>query len=367
MKNRVKKILYLTGTRADYELMRSTLLALNKVCDLSLVVTGMHLEKTFGLTVDEIKKDKLKIIAAIKFPVKQKTNANMAENFGYLVFKLSQVVKPRQFDICLVEGDRFEDLAMAIVAKQNEILVLHQGGGDKSGGIDDSIRWAITSFADVHFPGNIESVRRLKNFGINPKNILMFGEPGLDDIVQKSYLQPNTIYRKYGIDPKKKLLLFTMHPDTLSQISSKKQIEPALEAFKKLALQTVIIYPNNDTGGLEMINEIEKMRSLPFVKIYRSLPHSDFLGILNVCDFFLGNSSAGLTEASLLNIPFINIGDRQIGRLCDSNVVSVFSSSKAIENAVKGSLDKKGKFKIKHVYGEGNFTSDFVNFIKSYA
>jgi len=367
MKNKIKKILYLTGTRADYGLMRSALLGLNKICDLRLIVTGMHLEKKFGMTVNEIKKDKLKILAEIKLPVEHKTHADMASNFGYLVLRLSKIIKPHQFDICLVEADRFEDLAMAMVAKQNNIPIFHQGGGDKSGGIDDSIRWAITSFADIHFPGNIESAGRLKKFGISSKNIFMFGEPGLDDISQKKYLQPAAVYRKYGIDRKKKLVLFTMHPDTLSGISPKKQIDPMLNIIKKLALPTIIIYPNNDTGGLEMIVEIEKLRHLPFVKIHKSLPHADFLGVLNICDIFLGNSSSGLTEAAFMNMPFINIGDRQQGRLCDANVTHASLSEKRIAEAVKSNLDKKGKFKIKNVYGCGEFTPKFINFIKNYA
>lgn len=346
--------------------MRATLLALNKICDLRLVVTGTHLEKEFGMTVKEIKKDKLKIIAEIKLPKKQETHADMAANFGYLILKLSEIIKLGEFDACIVEADRFEDLAMAIVAKQMGIPVFHQGGGDVSGSIDNNIRDAITDFSDYHFAGNIKSAQRLLSRGISSKRIFMFGEPGLDDIANKRFLPAEEIYKKYRIDKDKPLILAIQHPDTKEKISPKNQILPLLKAIEKLRLPTIMIYPNNDTGGLAMIREIDKYKFLPFIKIFPNLPRVDLLGLMNICSMMMGNSSAGLVETTLFNLPFINIGRRQENRLANANVINCGFSADEIVQKIRNNINKKGKFKIRYIYGHGLFAEKFVHFLKKY-
>lgn len=361
-----KRVVYLTGTRADYGLFRNTLFALNKICNLELIVTGMHLEKEFGYTAKEIKKDRFKIIKSIKFPHEQKNLSAMAANFDFLVKTLGKFLKGKKFDIALVEGDRYEALALAMAAKQNNIFVFHQGGGDQTGSIDNEIRNIITGIADEHFPGNIRSAEHLAEMGVSKKHIFMFGEPGLDDVANRNFLPTREVYKKYHIDKNKKLILFIQHPDLKSPISPIKQIRPSLEALKKMGFPAIIIYPNNDAGGLEIIKEIKKYEHLPFIKTFTSLSRTDFLGFLNICDIVAGNTSAGLTEASLLRVPFINIGQRQGERLCDANVVKVSLFEKEIIKAIKSNLNKKGNFKIKYVYGRGKFTPQFANFIKFY-
>lgn len=367
MLNNKKKIIYISGTRADYGVMSSALIALNKICDLRLIATGMHLEKKFGMTINEIKKDKLNIMAQIKLPQKQETHADMTANFGYLVSKLSEIIKPGEFDACLVEADRFEELAMAIVAKQMAIPVFHQGGGDVSGSIDNNIRDAITDFSDYHFVGNVKSARRLLLRGIPEKRIFMFGEPGLDDIANKNFLPAKKIYKKYKTDKSKPLILAIQHPDTKEKINPRNQISPLLKAIEKLRLPTIIIYPNNDAGGLEMIREIDKYKSPPLIKIFPNLPRADLLGLMNVCSIMAGNSSSGLIETTLFNLPFINIGKRQENRLADANVINCGYNAGEIVKKIKSNIKKKGKFKIRYVYGGGFFTDKLIKFFKKYA
>jgi GDP/UDP-N,N'-diacetylbacillosamine 2-epimerase (hydrolysing) len=360
------RILYLTGTRADYGLMRRTLLACDARYDLSLVVTGMHLEKKYGLTIKNIVEDGLTIWKKIPLPHSQKSLSHMMDNMHYLEKKLEVLIQPNQFDLCVVEGDRYEMLAMAKVAKLRGIPIMHQGGGDKSGGIDDALRNQITAYADIHLAGNKESAVRLLKRGIPKSKVHMFGEPGLDDIVSHAFTSRAIIDKRYHIDPKKKLLLCIMHPDTTSRVAPKRQIIPVLDAIKTLGVPSIIIYPNNDAGSADMVTEIEKLRKEPFAQIFPSLNRSDFLGILAECDVFIGNSSAGLIEASLMGVPFVNVGNRQKGRLADKSVISVPNNASRIVTAVRKNLQKKGTFKLSYVYGRGDFTKQCMKLLHTY-
>jgi GDP/UDP-N,N'-diacetylbacillosamine 2-epimerase (hydrolysing) len=360
------RILYLTGARSDYGLMRRTLLAMHATYDLSIAVTGMHLEREFGYTVQHIVKDKLPIWKRIKLPYSQHTVAHMWKNEKYLEDALDALLAKKSFDLCFVEGDRYEALAMARVAKKHAIPIMHQGGGDKSGGIDDTIRSKITELATIHLPGNLASAARLRKRGIPKNKIHMFGEPGLDAIAARDFTPRKVLEKRYRIHPKNKLLLVTMHPDTTSSMSARKQIIPVLDAVKALALPTVIIYPNSDAGAAEMIQEIRNVRSLPFVQIHSSLPHRDFLSMLARCDVMLGNSSAGLVETTIAGTPFVNVGGRQRGRLADGNVTTVPVVATKIIAAVKKNLDRKGTFKLKHVYGAGDFTQQCMKLLRIY-
>lgn len=365
MLNKKTKILYITGTRADYGLMRSALLTINKACSLDLVVTGMHLEKKFGNTINEIKKDKLKIKKTIRFLYKTDRLDDLSKNLGNLLIQLSDLMKNTKYDYALVEGDRMEALALAIAVNSNNIPVIHQGGGDISGSIDNQIRNAITSFSDYHLAGNIFSSQRLESMGVSKKYIYMFGEPGLDDIVNKKYSSPEEVCKKYNIDRTKKLILLVHHPDTKEKISPKNQIEPLLKAVKKIGLPTIIVYANNDPGGMAIIGEAEKYKNLAYIKFFSSLPRADFLGIMNVCDIMIGNSSSGIIEAPLFNLPFINVGHRQKNRLADNNAINCGFAPKEIIKKINENINNKGKFKIKHVYGKGEFTKSLINFLKS--
>lgn len=364
MLNKKTKILYITGTRADYGIIKNSLLAINKICDLRIVVTGMHLEKKFGYTINEIKKDNLNVAKVIRFPYRTDKLGDLSKNLGYLLIQLTDLIIKYKFDYVLIEGDRMEALALAITANCNNIQVIHQGGGDVSGSIDDKIRNAITSFSDFHLVGNVRSAERLRSIGISKNKIFMFGEPGLDNIISKDYSSPENIYEKYKIDKRNKLILLVHHPDTKEKISPKNQVLPLLKAIKKLQLPTIIIYPNNDTGGLAMIREIDKYKSSPFIKTFPNLPREDLLGLMNICNIMVGNSSSGLVEAALFNLPFINLGKRQQNRLVDTNVINCDFNVEEITRKIKENIHKKGKFKIRYVYGHGLFLKKFVNFIK---
>lgn len=367
MLNKKTKILYISGVRADYAEMGATLLALDKICDLKLVATGTHLEKKFGYTLNDIIKDGLTVMAKFPFPYKTDKLEDLSKNLGHLLIKLSGLINKHKFDYVLVEGDRIESLALAIAAKINNLPVIHQGGGDVSGSIDDNIRNAITSFSNYHLAGNIKSQRNLIARGIPRKKVFMLGEPELDDITNKKFLPPDEIYAKYKIDKTKPLILALQHPDTKEKISAKGQIRPLLQALAKLKLPSIVIYPNNDPGGRRMIEEIEKYRHLPFIKIFPNLPRADFLGLMNICSVMAGNSSGGLIETILFNIPSIIIADRQKGRATDANVITCGLNRNEIIKKIKNNINKKGKFKVRYVYGRGYFTGKFINFLKKHA
>ncbi|MFA6322236.1 MAG: UDP-N-acetylglucosamine 2-epimerase [Candidatus Buchananbacteria bacterium] len=365
MSNKQKKIIYITGSRSDYGLMRHTLESLNRVSRLELIVVGMHLDKKYGFTINEINKDQFKIIAKIKYPKNQSTATNMISNFSFLLSRVSQLLAKHSPDLVIVEGDRYDTLALALAAKNLGITVFHQGGGDISGTIDDDIRRAITAFSDFHFAGNIFSAQRLNQSGINRNKIYMFGEPGLDDIANHNFSSPSLILEKFRIKPGEKVILYLQHPDLKSRLKPIDQIRPVLQAIREVGVKTIIIYPNNDAGSDQFIKEINRYKKLKNFSVYKSVPRDDFLGLLNVVSLIVGNSSSGLIETTLFNLPFINIGDRQKNRDGDTNVISSDYNRTNIIRLIKKNLEKKGSFNLKYIYGRGRFTTQFVDFFQS--
>ncbi|MFX1383820.1 MAG: UDP-N-acetylglucosamine 2-epimerase [Promethearchaeota archaeon] len=354
----MKKVAYISGNRADFNLMLKPLLELKKYVDLMIIATGMHFSDKWGTTIKEIEKYTFKMRKA-DVNLQSGSLSNMTEALGLEIIKITKNIEDFRPDLILVEGDRGEALAGAIIGAHLNIPVVHHGGGDLSDSIDNKIRFAITMFSDFHLTGNLESYNRLIKMGIPKSNIFNVGEPGLDDIIAGNYTQKEEIRKKYGIDPNKPLLILIFHPNTKEFTSVENQILEIMEAIKDLKIPTIGLYANADAGG-NVINKFleEYQNKLPFLKLYKHFFRKDFYGLLGVCSGMLGNSSAGITELVSFKKPFICIGTRQKGRLKAENVIEVNYNKNEIINAVKkGLYDNKFKKKLENVknpYGNGN-------------
>ncbi len=193
------KIVYISGTRADFNLMTKPLLELKKYVDLTIIVTGMHFSQKWGKTIQEIKKYGFKIEKAdINLDIVSLDE--MVEAFGLELIKITSIVKKINPHLIYVEGDRGEALTGAIIGAHLNIPVVHHGGGDVSNSIDNKIRNAISMFSDYHLTGNIQSYKRLVNMGMDESKVFNVGEPGLDYIIANNFTQKDEIIRKYGID-----------------------------------------------------------------------------------------------------------------------------------------------------------------------
>ena len=326
----LKKVLYITGTRADYGLMHNALELLNNDDDIQLevAVTGMHLMEEFGYSVNEIKKDNFNLHIINQTFLKD-NKQSMSEFIGRLIVDLTQLMVKIKPDIVLLLGDRGEMLAGAIAASYLQIPVAHIHGGDVSSTVDDSARHAITKLSNIHFAATRKSALRIKQMGENPENIFVVGAPGLDSIIKvKDNIDEKYLKEKYNIV--KDFVLVLQHPVSLEVESSSNQIKQTLDAVTLTDYQILLIYPNADAGGRAMIDKIKEYD----VDAYKNIPHDDFIGLLGLASALIGNSSSGIIESSSFKLPVINIGTRQAGREKAENVVDVGYDSNEILNAL---------------------------------
>lgn len=355
----MRKILYISGTRADYGLIQSTLRNIDNYPELQLeiIATGMHLMEEFGTTVNEIKKDGFTYYA-IEATYKKDDKSSMVEFIGVFLQKLSLKIKEINPDIILVLGDRGEMLAGAIAGVYFGIPVAHIHGGDISSTVDDFVRHAITKLAHIHFPATELSAERIIKMGEPEETVFVVGAPGLDSILHERLIESQKIADIYGLDLSKPIILVIQHPVSMEIEDTQDQIRQTLDAVTDLKFQTVVIYPNADAGGrrmIEIINMYEQNNSN--IKTYKNIPRKEYLSLLKVASVLVGNSSSGIIEASSFKLPVVNIGTRQKGRERGENVIDANYEKEDIKSKILMCLyDINFKQKVKscnNPYGDG--------------
>lgn len=334
-----RRIAVVTGTRAEYGLLESSMREIDARADLNLVtvVTGMHLSPRHGMTVDEIEADGFTVDDRVHMQVDGDTGLTMAKSLGLGLSGLAESFGRLDPDVVLVLGDRDEAFAAGVAAAHMHVPVAHVHGGDSMDGaiIDDSIRHALTKFAHLHFPVSERSAERVEDLGEEPWRITTVGAPGLDDILAGAYTAPNVVYERYGLEPNRPLTLVIQHPVTTEAEAAGDQMRATLDALDSLDdLQVVLVYPNSDAGGQRVIDVIESHPVGERAFTTASLPRADFLGVMAAADVMVGNSSSGIIEAPSFGLPVVDVGPRQSGRQRAENVVSVPHETDAITRAV---------------------------------
>jgi GDP/UDP-N,N'-diacetylbacillosamine 2-epimerase (hydrolysing) len=360
------KIAIITGTRADYGLLKSTIegVIASPSLELCLIVTGMHTLKKYGSTIMEIKNDKFPISSIVKISGSDGMLASLAKEIIGIQKSLEKL-KP---DFMLVLGDRDEAFAGAITAGHLGMPLGHIHGGDVTDAIvDGPIRNAITKFAHLHFTACPASRKRVIGMSENPKNVFLVGAPGIDAAKKEKLLDRAELARALKIDSRKKWLLFLMHPAPFENIGLKEQISNPLSAIGKLSdFEKIIIYPNSDTGSDVFISEIEKLRGMKGYFLHKNLNRQIFLSLFRQIEFLIGNSSSGIMESPYFKLPAVNIGNRQKGRESGSNLISCGNSvadiSKAIGKASSDSFRKSLK-NMKNPYGSGDAGKKIVKIL----
>lgn len=348
----MKKIAYLTGTRAEFGLMKTILKAIVNSPNwrLQLLVTGMHLMDEFGNTVNEVKKE-FKIDQTVDAVFEQDDRISMARFTAKCAQGVTEALIKLKPDTVMVLGDRGEQLAMAIAAAYLNIPIIHLSGGDLTTTIDDKTRHAISMLADWHLPTNKDSAKRLSAMGINSQKIKIVGASGLDEI------------RNLTKTDKKDLIVVLQHPDE-QENQAADQITATLEAVITFGLPVRIIYPNADAGGRAQIKVIQEFRhKYPrLISVSKSLEHEAYLKLLQQAKVLVGNSSSGIVEASALLLPVVNVGPRQQGRLRAGNVVETGYNQKEIIKAIKSALAKKIDAN-NMPYGNGHAAEKVIQFL----
>jgi UDP-hydrolysing UDP-N-acetyl-D-glucosamine 2-epimerase len=291
------------------------------------------------------------------------TGAAMVKSIGKCIQKMTGVLERIKPDFFVLLGDRAEMLAGAVAASYMGILIAHLHGGEVSGSVDDSVRHAITKLAQIHFPATRESAKRIIKMGEDPSRIFIVGAPTLDTILNEKLPERVELSKKYDLDLAKPILLVLQHPVVTEADEATHQIKETLDAIVELKHQTILIYPNADAGGRRMIKVIKKYERYPFIRSFKSISYTDYLGLMKVASVMVGNSSSGIIEAPSFHLPVVNIGTRQAGRERSTNVIDIGYDKEEIVEAVKKALDNKFKAKVKkckNPYGDGKTSQRIV-------
>ena len=353
MNNKIfkKKILFITGTRADFGKIKQVIKKLETLkFDISIFITGMHLDKKFGSTFNEINKT-FKKLKAKKF-INNKKNDTMDIVLSKTINGFSSYVKKIKPDLIMVHGDRVEPLAASIVGTLNNILVGHIEGGERSGTIDEHLRHSISKLSHIHFVSNINAKKRLVLLGEQKEKIFITGSPDLDVMNDNNLPKLSEVQNKYEFKfINYGILLY--HPVTTELDNLSKETEILFKSIIKSKKKFLIIYPNNDNGHQLIINKIKKIfKKNNNVRILRSMRFEYFLSSLKNSNLIIGNSSAGIREAPFYGIPTINIGSRQQNRYKSKSIHNVDIKSKTIENKINRLF--KMKYKRNFYFGKGD-------------
>lgn len=361
-----RKIVYISGTRADFGLMSSVLKSVDKDPNftLQILATGMHLQPKFGYTFKEVRAIYPNVIK-INSIFEDDSQIGMAKFITDFQTKFWAMLKKSRPDLVLVMGDRAEMLGAAVVANYFGLPVAHVHGGDKTTTIDETARHAVTKLSHLHFAATQDSAKRIKKLGEEDWRIHTVGAPSLDNMLSKKIPPREVVNSFLGLGLDKKFILILQHPITKSIHESGKQMEQTIKAAESFNLPIVIVYPNADAGGLKMIEVIESRKNNPNFHLFPSIEYNMFLGLEREAVVWIGNSSAGIIESASFQTPVVNIGDRQKGRPQSGNVINTSHNQVDIEAAVKKSLFDKDYLtkvkKVKNIWGDGKASSKIVN------
>ena len=364
-----KKIAVIASSRATYGYKKKLIGLIQKSpkLELQLIVTGMHLLKEYGLSIREIEADGYPVAAKVEMMVGGDTPSAWAKSIGLEIQNLAQVFSMFQPDLVLVTGDRAEMFAAATTAAYMNIPVAHIQAGDVSGHIDGSARHAITKLSHIHFASCEDSAKRVECLGEEPWRIFDVGAPQLDAIIHDPKLSREQVEEKLKIDLDNPTALIIQHPVLAESDKAYWHMKETMSTLEKLALQSIIIYPNVDVGGMEVIRAIKEYEHLPFIHGYENLERQIFISLLKEAVVVIGNSSCGILEAPSFKLPAVNIGTRQRGRMQANNVINVDYNQKQIEEGIQKALqDKDFKKSLKtciNPYGDGHSSERIIKIL----
>ena len=361
--NSRKKIVFVTGTRADYGKMKSLMKTIDSSdsFELFVFVCGMHLSETFGSTYMEIVKDGYKNIH-IAYGLNQSIDANL--NLGNTISYFAGYVKNIKPDLIIVHGDRVDALAGAIVGAMSNIMVGHIEGGEVSGTIDESIRHAISKFSHKHFVCTEEARNRLIQLGEEENRIYVIGSPDIDIMMSENLPSVEDAKKRYDIGFDHYGILM-YHPVTTEYKEAGKNIKKVVDAVKASDKNYIVIYPNNDLGSEIIINEYSGFDDKEKYRIFPSIRFEYFLTLLKNADFMIGNSSAGVREAGIYGVPSIDIGSRQSGRYSMSHIKNIVHTDYSYEE-ILNAIGVINQYKFESsVFGDGNSTKRFYDLLNT--
>jgi len=366
----MRKIAYISGTRADFGLMKASLEVLNSDArfKLEIIALGQHIDPKYGDTINDIYETNIKINKLDIIEIFGGMNADMAHVLAIQTRQITSYLEKNRPNIILLLGDRSEMLAAGIAALFLGIPVAHFHGGDRSGTVDDQLRQAITALAHYHFPATLQAKTRLLKMGELNKNIHMLGAPGLDEIY--NFIPDANLSKYFEYDQKKPLSTILFHPVVQDSNLASEQAKVLIETVSNNLIGTVVVLaPNSDAGSSEISAYYEHVRKLSMSKLdlkfvwITHLPRQAYLSLLAHSDLLLGNSSSGVIEAASLKTTVVNIGDRQNGRERNDSIFDCEIKASQISDSIKKALQYDGDYK--NLYDHGGCAARLPDIIQS--
>jgi UDP-N-acetylglucosamine 2-epimerase (non-hydrolysing)/GDP/UDP-N,N'-diacetylbacillosamine 2-epimerase (hydrolysing) len=365
---RKRRICFVTGTRAEFGLMESTLAAIQKhrKLQLQIIATGMHLDRRYGRSIDSIV---FPIDGTVPWRAGKGTLLETTQSTGRAISLLAEQFDRLQSEIILIVGDRVEAFAAATAAHLSGRIVAHIHGGDRAlGQVDDSLRHAITKLSHVHFPATWRSAARVHKLGEDKWRIFTVGAPGIDNLRRTGFQPvPSGAGQKKGSDP---FILIAMHPIDVDVAIEYERARLLLRGVLATSVsRIVIIHPNNDPGSRGIARCWDEHAKDSRLEIHRNLDRAQFLGLLRRAVALVGNSSSGIIEAASFGTPVIDIGPRQLGRERSGNVTNVPYRKDAIVAALKKIWNngRPKRFTGENVYGGEGTGRKIANVLSSIA
>ena len=367
---RKRRICVVTGSRADYGLLYWIMRDLRDSAEveLQLIATGMHLAPEFGLTYRVLEQDGFELDARVEMLVSSDRPSGVAKSIGLGVIGFCDAYERLAPEIVLVLGDRFEIFAAAQAALVCAIPLAHIAGGDSTeGAYDEAMRHSITKMAHMHFVTNATAAERVRQLGEDPAHVHNFGSPGIDYIRRLQLLTRQELEADLEIAFRRRNLLVTYHPPTLSPGAADIQLREIFSALDRLGSETGVFFthPNADTGGRQLMKMItEYVAAHANAKAFTSLGPLRYLSMMAQVDIVVGNSSSALYEAPSLHKPSVNIGDRQRGRLMADSVLSCEADSESVLRAIQKGFTHDCSATV-NPYGDGHASERITAVLKT--
>lgn len=360
------KIHYVTGSRADFGLMEETLRVLHATeeLDVGIIATGQHLLKSYGVTLEDIEDSGLQVVHKIPVVLSGAGGAEMSHALADELAGLTDFWQHHRPDLVLILGDRGEMLAAALAAVHLGIFVGHLHGGEVSGTLDESFRHATSKLTHFHFPATDDSRERLIAMGEKAEHIWTIGAPGLVGLSLGQAKQADWFQQAFGIAQSQHNAVVVFHPVVQEAKLAGDQFRTILTALLDHDCGGVIMRPNSDAGGAQIDAVLDQLSSKERFVVCDHLDRSTYLGSLAQADLIVGNSSSGIIESASFDLPCLNIGTRQHGRLRNSNVIDCINvTSDNITHALQRCL-KLGPGPFVNKYGDGRTAERLTEILK---
>lgn len=374
------KVLVFVGSRANYSSIKSVMLSVKEHTELELqtVVGASALLERFGKVEDLLIKDGFKIDGRFYSLIEGENPVTMAKSTGLGLIEASSILDTLKPEFVVIVGDRFEMMSVVIAAAYQNIKIAHTMGGEVTGTIDESIRHAITKFSHLHFPANEDARERIIKMGENSSDVFNYGCPRID-LIKDELSQNDSIEKLQGIfeayggvgakfDLTSPYLLVSQHPVTTEFANARAQFEETLLALNEIKMPTILLWPNADAGSDDISKAIRTFREKynpDWLHLFKNLPTSIYIHLLNTTSCLIGNSSSGLRDAAFVGTPVVNIGTRQKMRMKGENVIDASNCSTEIFNAISVQLEK-GKYISSDLYGDGHAGKKIADCLASF-